>query len=184
MSSTIRIIGSLVIVLAVIGVVVLGYRFFSKQDSKKATTLTITSAGKFTKTKTQIDNNQKIRIKNDNKVNQTVKLESSNETIAEIDAKSFSKEITLKKDSQNVLYLASDNTQKTTVTVGKPAETTKSDTTEAPEAETKPVAGAVDSKNEPLPDTGPGESFLLSLVALIGFALYKISGIYWKKATK
>ncbi len=188
MKSFYRGVALLLIIGIVFGGIFLIYSYFSSKNDSKAKILTITKDGKFSTSELKIANTDKFKIKNSDDKNQTVKISTNDKTLVELDSGDTSKELSLKDNSTNTFYLASNTSQKSKIVVGSPTQnslTTK--TTTAPEATTKPAAGAVNAattNNEPLPNTGPGNSFLLPLAALLGFFLIKVSNLFWRKFIK
>lgn len=177
-SLIIRLILLIIAFVVLFGAIFFIYRFFSNQNPTNTKFLSITKDGKFNPTSTKIDNNTKFRFKNERNVNQTVKVSGTNATVAEVEPNSFSKEISLKNDSRNVFYLASDNNQKATVEVGKPI----ANSNPTPQAVDQPAGAvqAVNTNGQPLPNTGPGELVIYPILALIGFLILKFSNKFWK----
>lgn len=166
-----------IVVILVVASIFLIYRFFVSTTPANSKYVTLTKDGKFSPTTYKIANNDVFRIKNEKNVNQTVKKSGTNETVAEIDANSFSKTIALKQDSSTVLYLASDNSQKVTIEVGK---VTSSSTTTTQKTATSSAQNTPKGISEPLPNTGPGELIIYPILAIMGFFLFKFSNKFWK----
>lgn len=166
------------VVILIVASVFLIYRFFLNVTPANSKYVKITKDGKFSPTTYKIGNSDTFRIKNEKNVNQTVKKSGTNDTVAEIDANSFSKTISLKQDSSTVLYLASDNSKKVTIEVGKVA---SNSTTTTQKTATSSAQSSPKGISEPLPNTGPGELIIYPILAILGFFLFKFSDKFWKQ---
>lgn len=191
MPTMLRIIFFIIVLLIVFGGIFFAFRFFNEQNLNGAQTLAITSQGKFASSSKKINNDQQFRFKNESNKTQTVKTQGTNQTLVDIEPNSLSKLIVLKKDTNYSFYLASDNKQKATLTVGSPKTTTTNETKTNPTPPaavapptTQPVLGTSSQNTQPLPNTGPGESYLLPLLGVVGFILLKFSKFFWRKAIR
>ena len=178
----------LLIIGIIFGGIFLIYSYFASKNGAKFKILTITRDGKFSTKGLKIANSDKFKIKNSADKNHTVKISKTDKTLVELDSGEISKELDLKDNSTNSFYLAANANQQSEVVVGNPAQnSTATKTTTIPEATTKPAEDAVKAANtinEPLPNTGPGDSFLLSFAAIIGFMLLRFSTFYWKRVIR
>jgi hypothetical protein len=169
-----RIIAYIVVIVVLVGIGFLVYRFIQSPKSTNVKTLVINQDGKFTTDELKVGNDEVIKVKNEDDKNHTVKKSESNETFVEVDARSTSRELTLEDNTSTSLYLADDENEKTAIVTGTPKtdeeEPTSPEATEAPNGQT---AGATDQNN--LPDTGPEGLYLFPIFAGLGIILVKLS---------
>lgn len=175
-----RIVSLIIVLVIIIGGAILIYRFLNRPSGPDVKILTINSSGKFEPRELRVSNSEVLQIRNRDDKNHTVKR-ADGSTLTEIDQGENSRELTLTDNSRTELSLAADANERSTVIVGTPATNTPED----PVVENKDSQGGVnatDDKDDPLPNTGPGEILFFLLIAVVGFGLLKLSNRLTKKS--
>lgn len=168
----------LIFVAIIIFGIVLIYSYFTRNNDKSKI-LAINKDGQFVSSEFKIGNSDILKIKNNDDKNHTVKISGSDKTLVELDSNTTSKTIDFSDNSKTELYLASNSKQKTNIRVGTPKTTTESSTNQTQNQTATNVQGI--STSNPLPNTGPGDSYLLSLLALVGLILVLVSNYFWRR---
>ena len=171
--SVISIVGLIIFLVVVVGAGVLIYRFIVN-DNKSVAVVTINKDGKFAQSSYSVDNKEVFRIQNNTDKNQTIKKSSDKTTLVEVDAKSSSRELTLSDNTDNEIYLAGDESQKTKIKVGTPPKKDETTTDQETRDESGSTQGTT-TTNADLPNTGPENNLVFVGLALTGLVLYRIS---------
>lgn len=187
-----RIASLILILIIVIGGGVLAYRFLRSSDSDNVKTLTIDKNANFKTKEFIVKNDEVFKVKNEDDKNHTVKRKDTGETVVEVDPKATSKELSLEDNKKVILFLASDEGKQVSLVTGTPATETADKSTQTQEEKKKTsvtdtqktdtrtqtsqsTLGTTTNNNQPLPQTGPEESYIYMILLVVGLKFAKIT---------